>query len=223
MNGLERFALKDKVILLTGGAGIYGRGLATDIASAGATLIIASRNLEANEAVAREEREAGFQVVAETLDQGNEESIEESIVALSESMRRRFGRVDGLVNNSVARPMLGPDAPAFRGDDVLAKERKHSQYWLDSRDGWPLAKPLSGNGHGCRGSGLLHPQRRDGKSHPLLRRTIWAVWGASELPFAGRLSPWTILGIRRALFMLSDAARYVTGANLPVDGGYTAR
>ncbi|HCN27912.1 MAG TPA: alcohol dehydrogenase, partial [Verrucomicrobiales bacterium] len=38
MTSLDRFSLKDKVILLTGGAGLYGRGLAADLASAGAHL-----------------------------------------------------------------------------------------------------------------------------------------------------------------------------------------
>ncbi len=64
-------------------------------------MIIASRNLEAGEVVAKEERAAGHEVVAETLDQASEESV----VALCESVRQRFGQLDGLINNAVARPM----------------------------------------------------------------------------------------------------------------------
>ncbi len=72
-----RFDLEKKVILLTGGAGLYGRGLTSDLASTGATLIIASRNLEACELVAQEEQKQGHHVVAYQYDQGDEKSIEE--------------------------------------------------------------------------------------------------------------------------------------------------
>lgn len=98
---LERFSLKEKVILLTGGAGLYGRGLAADLASAGATLIVASRNLEACQKVAGEETARGGNVFAESFDQGDYESIQQ----LCQRIIEKQGRIDGLVNNSVARPM----------------------------------------------------------------------------------------------------------------------
>lgn len=107
MNALDRFSLKNKVVLLTGGAGLYGRGLAADLASAGATLIVASRNRESCQQVADEENAQGHAVSAESFDQGEESSILE----LKERILARFGRIDGLVNNSVVRSMFSPDAP----------------------------------------------------------------------------------------------------------------
>ena len=61
--GQGEFSLAGKVILLTGGAGevgSYGRDLAADLAAAGATLLIASRDLAARQKVAAAERAQGF-------------------------------------------------------------------------------------------------------------------------------------------------------------------
>ena len=46
------FSLQGHTILLTGAGGLFGRGLASSLASAGATLIIASRDATKLEAVA---------------------------------------------------------------------------------------------------------------------------------------------------------------------------
>jgi len=93
------FSLAGKVVLLTGGAGLYGRGLAAQLAASGATLILASRNVAALEKVAAEERARGFTVHPRTLDQ----SEESSILSLRDGVLAEFGHVDGLVNNAVAK------------------------------------------------------------------------------------------------------------------------
>lgn len=98
---LERFSLKDKIIVLTGGAGLYGSGLSNDLASAGANLIIASRNLDSCEKVAANIRSSGYFAAAERVDQGDDDSIRN----LRDTVFKKFGRVDGLVNNAVSRPI----------------------------------------------------------------------------------------------------------------------
>ena len=55
MTVLDRFSLRDKVIVLTGGSGLYGLQLTAAVAEAEAKLVIASRNLSRLEAVAKEE------------------------------------------------------------------------------------------------------------------------------------------------------------------------
>ena len=101
------FSLTGKIVLLTGGAGIYGRGLAAQIAATGATLILASRNVEALEKVSAEERALGRNVHVRPLNLTEESSI----LQLRDSVLAEFGRIDGLVNNAVSRPMKSPDAP----------------------------------------------------------------------------------------------------------------
>ena len=55
MNALDRFSLKNKVIVLTGGTGLYGRGLTADLAAAalgcvrplGVLVVLGARNAAA--------------------------------------------------------------------------------------------------------------------------------------------------------------------------------
>ena len=53
------FSLAGKIVLLTGGAGLYGRGLAAHLAASGATLVLASRDVGALQKVAAEETALG--------------------------------------------------------------------------------------------------------------------------------------------------------------------
>jgi len=106
MNVKELLSLKDKIVLITGGAGLYGRCITQGLGEADATVITASRNLEACRGVAEEFKADGLDVHAMRVDQGEHDSI----VALKEQIEEQFGRLDVFVNNSVLRPMA-----AYRG------------------------------------------------------------------------------------------------------------
>lgn len=101
------FDLSDKVALVTGGAGKYGKCIVEGLAEAGATVITASRNLEAGQAVAKEFETAGLKVHALKLDQGNYESI----AKLKSDILSQFGTLHIFVNNAVSRPMKSYDSP----------------------------------------------------------------------------------------------------------------
>lgn len=107
MNVKQLFDLSGKVILVTGGAGNYGKCIAEGLAEAGATVIIASRNKENLDAVAKDFQTEGLDVHALVVDQANHASV----LALRKSILDQFGKLDGFVNNSVSRPMKGYDAP----------------------------------------------------------------------------------------------------------------
>jgi len=70
-------------------------------------VILASRDIAALAEVAAGHRALGRKMHARSLDQADEASI----LRLRDSVLAEFGRVNGLVNNAVARPMRSPDAP----------------------------------------------------------------------------------------------------------------
>lgn len=111
MNIWDLFSLNGKVILVSGGAGNYGKCIVEALAEAGGTVIIASRDREKCGAAADGFRKQGFDVHAMQVDQGDHDSI----VRLKNDIQAEFGRLDVFVNNSVARPMknYGDSISAF--------------------------------------------------------------------------------------------------------------
>jgi NAD(P)-dependent dehydrogenase (short-subunit alcohol dehydrogenase family) len=101
MNIRNLFNLKGKVILVSGGAGLYGQCISEGLAEADGTVIIASRNLDKCKAVAHDFCEKGLDVHALEVDQSDHDSV----IRLKNDILDKFGRLDVFVNNSVARPM----------------------------------------------------------------------------------------------------------------------
>lgn len=107
MNVMQLFSLKNKIVLVTGGAGNYGRSITEGLAEANATVIIASRNIGALTQTAADFRAKGFDVHAMQVDQADTASVS----ALKAAIQMQFGRLDVFINNAVSRPMKGYHAP----------------------------------------------------------------------------------------------------------------
>jgi NAD(P)-dependent dehydrogenase (short-subunit alcohol dehydrogenase family) len=107
MHVKELLSLKGKIILVTGGAGNYGRCILEGLAEADGTVITASRNLEAGQMLARALNTGGRDVHAMQVDQADHDSV----MMLKEQILEKFGRLDVFVNNAVSRPMTGYHAP----------------------------------------------------------------------------------------------------------------
>jgi len=107
MNVKDLLDLKGKIILVTGGAGLYGRCIVEGLAEAGGTVVTASRNLEAGEQVAQEFCDRGLDIFAMQVDQADHESV----MALKDLVLDKFGQLDVFINNAVSRPMKGYNAP----------------------------------------------------------------------------------------------------------------
>jgi NAD(P)-dependent dehydrogenase (short-subunit alcohol dehydrogenase family) len=260
MNILERFSLQGKVALLTGGAGLYGQQIVSALAQAGARTYIASRNLEALEAEAARQSEAGYEVSALPLDQGDLQSI----LRLKTEILKREGKIDILVNNAVLRTMKNwNDDPAnFAASmqvnatglfmitrafgEAMAEAGGGSIINIGSIQGMvgpdgTLYTDLDFTGYVpdyfFHKGGLINftrfvasyygPRRvRCNCVSPggLATETTPAVFikRYSDRTFLGRMADDTdLMGI--IVYLASDASLYITGANIPVDGGYTAK
>lgn len=115
MNVKELFSLKGKIILVTGGAGNYGKCIVEGMAEADGTVIIASRNVEKNKNVEDEFRERGLDVHSMQVDQGDHASV----LTLKEEILKKFGRLHVFVNNAVSRPMTSYDAPIEQFEESM--------------------------------------------------------------------------------------------------------
>jgi 3-oxoacyl-[acyl-carrier protein] reductase len=98
--GEGRLRLKDKVVIITGGAQGIGRAYALGMADEGAKIVVADINLDAGETTARDIKAKGTESLALKTDVSSPESTQE----MAKKTVDRFGRIDVLVNNAA---MLG--------------------------------------------------------------------------------------------------------------------
>ncbi len=96
------FDLSGKVALVTGGSRGLGREMVRAFAAAGADVVIASRKLDACEALASEVRSTtGRRALAVACHVGEWDQVER----LAETAYQHFGRIDVLVNNAGLSPV----------------------------------------------------------------------------------------------------------------------
>lgn len=261
MSILDRFSLKGKVALVTGGAGMYGRQIVSAVAEAGAQTYIASRKLESLEKVAAEHRVQGLDVTALQFDQADEKSI----LALRNEILKRSVYIDILVNNAVTRPMkkgYQDDASTFAESmkvnatglfmitrvfgDIMSERGRGSIINIGSIQGIIGPDPTIYRGTSMSG---WYPDYYFSKGGMIsFTRFIGSYYGAkgircncvspgglwnekipevfvrqySDRTFLGHMANETdLMGI--IVFLASDASAYITGADIPVDGGYTAK
>ena len=136
MNVMESFSLKGKVALLTGGAGLYGRQLCRALCEAGATVYIASRNLEKLQAEAAKNGAAALRLDLDS---------DESIASVVDEIVKRSGRIDILVNNAVSRCACGSWAENMDYFDRSLHTNASSLFVLTKRVAEIMKKQRSGS------------------------------------------------------------------------------
>lgn len=261
MSFMDQFSLAGKVVVVTGGAGLYGRQIVRAVAGAGARCFVASRNLNALKDLTETLAAEDIDIQAIQFNQADESSA----VMLRDQVLEQSGRIDVLVNNAVARPMkrgYGDDVAAFSESmrvnatglfavtravgDVMADQGNGSIVNIASIQGMIGPDPTIYRGTEMNGwypdyffhkGGMINFTRfvasyygsRGVRCNCLSPGGFWTasmpdafVRQYSDRTFLGRLANETDL-MGAVVFLACDASAYITGVNLPVDGGYTAK
>jgi 2-deoxy-D-gluconate 3-dehydrogenase len=103
---LDKFSLKGRVAVVTGGVGLLGREFCRTLAEAGAAIAVIDLNEGAAAQVAEELVRNGFQAKSIGVDITKPGSVERMV----KSVVAAFGRLDVLVNSAALDPKFDPDA-----------------------------------------------------------------------------------------------------------------
>lgn len=249
------FDLSGKVAIVTGGNGGIGLGMATGLATAGATIVIAARDAAKNAKAVATLRSIGATVKSLTLDVTDETACK----VLIEQVGAEHGGVDILINNAGMNIRKQPQHYTLDEWKSVIDTNLSSAFVLSqavypemlkrsggkiinigsmtSIFGAPFAAPYSASKGGivqltkalaCAwakdniqvnavlpgwiDTDLTIQTRKevDGLQERVLMRTPAGRWGKPE-DHAGV-----------AVFLASTASDFITGAAIPVDGGYSS-
>ena len=128
--------LKDKIILVTGGAKGIGAGIVKVLSGEGAIPVIIGRNADDNETMLKEIGGKGFTVSAE-LSKPDEckKAVDEAI--------KKYGRIDGIVNNAGVNDGVGIESGDY--EKFMASLHKNLvHYYLIVHHALPELKKTKG-------------------------------------------------------------------------------
>lgn len=132
--------LKDKVVIVSGGAKGIGAGIVKTLANEGAIPVIVGRNAEDNKHTLAEIETAGgrgFQVAAELTKPEECERVINEVIA-------KFGRIDGLVNNAGVNDGVGLENGTYE-KFMESLHRNVVHYYLLAHYALPELKKVKGS------------------------------------------------------------------------------
>ena len=117
LNGmLKENSLKDKTILVTGGATGLGKSMAKYFLELGANIVIASRKQESLDKTAKELMdEIGGKVLGLSCDVRNYDEVENTL----EKIKLEFGQLDAIINNAAGNFISPTERLSHKGFDVV--------------------------------------------------------------------------------------------------------
>ncbi|USZ73675.1 SDR family NAD(P)-dependent oxidoreductase [Natronosalvus halobius] len=252
---LEQFDLEGKRAIVTGGSSGIGNAIATALAEAGATVIIANRSADAGKQAAREITE---QTAGEALAISADVCDEQSVTNLMDQTVEACGGIDILVNNAgIAISEPAEEKELENWEQTLKTNltgvflcAKHAGKVMIDGDGGSILNISSINAFVAE-EHVPHVDYHATKGGvEAFTRQLASEWGQydirvntlapgfvrtelssddsqvneerrSRIPLGKIARPEDLVGA--AVFLSSDAASYVSGTTLLVDGGYVAR
>jgi len=149
----DLFDLSGKIALVTGGSRGLGYEMVMAFAKAGADVVIASRKLDACEAVAGEVRALGRRALAVAVHAGRWDDIDRLI----EAAYAEFGRIDILVNNAGMSPAMPSHEVSEQLFDSVMNLNFKGPFRLASQVGHRMAEGEGGCIINVSSSGALMP------------------------------------------------------------------
>ena len=142
MSILDKFSLKGKVAVITGGNRGIGRAIAGGFAEAGATVVIAARNEKKSAEAAKEIEASGGRAIAVTSDVSDRAQIERMIDTVTSDV----GPIDVLVNNA---------GIGFHADALTLEDSEWNRLFGINLEGVWMTSQIVGRGMTQRRSGSI--------------------------------------------------------------------
>lgn len=266
----EKFSLRGKVIIVTGGTGVLGKVFVDAIAESGGTVGILGRNAQIANARSKEITDAGgraFPLIADVLN-------ETELLEAKDIVLHRYGKIDGLVNAAggiSGEGTLSPKQNLFNLNLNAVKQEMDVNLWgtiiptqvfgsamvetvdygsivnissmnskraitgmlgynlgksgVDCFNQWFAIEVAGRYGDRIRMNAIapgffMTSQNRELHQKPGGGYTERAERVIKQTPFKRYGQPEELQGT--LIWLLSDASRFVTGAMICVDGGFSA-
>jgi 2-dehydro-3-deoxy-D-gluconate 5-dehydrogenase len=248
------FDLNGKVAIVTGGNGGIGLGMTRGLASAGASVVIAARNLEKSRAAVADLEARGWSASTIKVDVTQEAEVG----ALITQTLERHGRLDILVNNAgtnIRRP--AHELSLTQWHTVI--DTNLTSAFVCARAAYPAFKRGGGGKIINIGSMMsifgasFAPAYAASKGGIVqLTRSLASAWASDNIQANAVLPGWIDTDLTRvareqipglhenvlrrtpaarwgviddlagiAVFLASPASDFISGAAIPVDGGYS--